>query len=116
MTKFDVIAEAVRKGPVTGIRHEDALTWQVGNVLAKQMVLKEGEACIGHAHHYDHMTLLAQGVLQVVIEDKSEIYIAPIAIEVKAGIHHALIALEDSIAYCIHDVSELDPEDLGRAF
>lgn len=118
MSRFDQVAALLKAAPPVpdAIRHEDAWTCHVDNILAKLMLLKEGQATVGHAHHYDHMTLIAKGSLKVIVGDQTDIYRAPSAIHVKAGMHHILIALEDSIAYCIHDTNKADADNLGEPY
>ena len=114
MSRFNRVAALFKNGTPSGVRHEDAFTYQSGSIFAKQMILKKGEMVIGHAHEYDHVTLLAHGVVEVVKGDESEIYHAPAGIEVEAKTHHALIAHEDSVAYCIHNVRDI--AELGKPF
>ncbi len=117
MNPYNKIAALFREAiPVDGISHEDAPFFEVGNIFAKLMVLDKGQMTMGHSHVYDHMTILGKGVLKVVTPFKEDVYYAPAAIEIKANIHHALIALEDVNAWCVHDVSVADPEDLGEPF
>jgi quercetin dioxygenase-like cupin family protein len=116
MNRFNRVAALFKSAEPVGIRHEDAYTYQSGSILAKQMILKKGQMTIGHAHHHDHITLLAHGVIEVIKGDESEVYHAPAGIEVLAGTHHALIAHEDSVAYCIHDVRDIAVDDLGKPF
>jgi quercetin dioxygenase-like cupin family protein len=78
---------------------------------------KDHRVAIGHAHKYDHVTLLAHGSVSVEADGKTDVYFAPAFIDIKAGIHHKITALEDlTVAYCIHDTRGLDVEDLGLPF
>jgi quercetin dioxygenase-like cupin family protein len=115
MNRFNQVAALLKAGvPVPGaIHHEDAWSIQVGNIYAKQMLLPKGSGTVGHSHEHDHMTLLAKGRLVVIVGDTETEYVAPAAILVKAKEHHALVALEETVAYCIHDVSQIDADDLG---
>jgi quercetin dioxygenase-like cupin family protein len=116
MNRFNRVAALLKSAEPVGIRHEDAYTFQSGNILIKQMILEKGQATVGHAHHYDHITMLAYGVVEVIQGDESLVYHAPAGIEVKAHTHHALIAHTDVVAYCVHDVTHLAVDDLGKPF
>jgi quercetin dioxygenase-like cupin family protein len=116
MSRFNQVAALLKDAPSVGMRHEDAPFFQVGNIFSKLMVLEKGQATIGHSHHYDHMTILGKGALRVITPDSERIYYAPESIEIKANVHHALIALEDVHAWCVHDVSVADKENLGEPF
>lgn len=57
----------------------------------------------GHAHDYDHLTLLAAGSLKVTVDGQSTVYKAPHMIYIHKDKQHELVALEDkTVAFCIH--------------
>ena len=76
----------------------------VSNVFIKQMrFMKAGDTEQGHAHCFDHVTLLSAGSLRLNALDKSTDFKAPHHIFIKAGVVHELVALEDdTLAHCIH--------------
>lgn len=93
---------------------------ETGNIFIKMMYFDFSQGrveCIGHAHKYDHVTLLAHGSLVVEADGEKQTYQAPANIHIKAGVHHKLTALEDkTVAYCVHDTRGLDADDLGDPF
>ena len=76
----------------------------VANLFSRQMHFKQAGDCEhGHCHQFDHLTLLASGVLQVVVNGHTTVYRAPTMIYIHADYQHELTALEpDTVAYCIH--------------
>lgn len=93
----------------------------VSNIFSKQMhFLKAGDAEEGHAHSFDHTTLLASGRLRLRALGTDTDFTAPQHIFIKAGVQHELTALEDNtVAYCIHALRDpdnpekiIDPESL----
>lgn len=80
----------------------------VKNLFARQMHFTlAGDSEQGHAHQFDHMTLLAKGKLSVRIHDEVTEFTAPQMIYIKANLQHELIALTDNtVAYCIHALRE----------
>lgn len=78
----------------------------VSNVFVKQMhFVKAGDTEQGHAHCFDHLTLLSSGKLKLVALGKETEFVAPQHIFIKAGVVHELIALEDNtVAHCIHAI------------
>ena len=76
----------------------------VSNVFIKQMrFMKAGDTEQGHAHCFDHVTLLSAGSLRLNALGKSTDFQAPHHIFIKAGVVHELVALEDNtLAHCIH--------------
>lgn len=76
----------------------------VSNLFSRQMVFeKAGDKEDGHAHPFDHLTLLASGSLQVIVDGRTTEFKAPTMIFIKALKEHELIALQDNtVAFCIH--------------
>jgi len=87
----------------------------VDGVAIKQMHLeREGWFVKQHRHVYDHVTLLATGSMRVWMGDNAPVdYVAPYPITVKAGVTHSMQALADNtVAYCIHNVSRTGEIDV----
>ncbi len=80
----------------------------VANVFVRQMVFAAaGDQELGHAHPYDHMTLLAKGSMSVTIGDKETVFTAPSMIYIEANTQHTLTAAsEQTVAYCVHALRE----------
>lgn len=85
----------------------------VANLWVKMMHFKKaGEVEQGHAHVFDHMTLLASGSMRVVVDGISTDFKAPHMIYIKKNAVHELTALEDNtIAYCVHALRDGDGVD-----
>jgi hypothetical protein len=86
----------------------------VSNIFIKQMHFQfAGVKEEGHAHLYDHMTLLANGRLRLTALGTSTEFTAPHHIFIKAGVVHELEALEDNtVVHCIHGIRERGCEDI----
>lgn len=82
----------------------------VGNTWVKQMIFeKAGDVQTGHAHLFDHQTLLAAGSVEVWANGETTKFVAPTIIYIKAGVRHGMIALEDgTVVYCIHPLRDGD--------
>ena len=82
----------------------------VGNIFSRQMhFVNAGDIEYGHTHNFDHMTLLAKGSLEVTVEGEKSVFKAPQMIWIKSDKKHELVALEDdTVAYCIHGLRDLD--------
>lgn len=94
----------------------------VQNVFVRQMHFKQtGDLEHGHAHAYDHMTLLAKGKLLVKIDDDVTEYTAPTMIFIKAELEHELVAASDNtVAYCVHALRDeneniIDPDMVPKS-
>jgi len=77
-------------------------------VFIKEMHIPDaGTVVLQHSHQYDHVSLLATGSVRA-WADGVEIgdYVAPKGIEIKAGVKHTFLSLEDeTVIYCIHNVA-----------
>ena len=77
------------------------------DLFVKQMWLKKsGYTVPQHSHEHDHVTMLAQGVVDVWLEDEHVgRYTAPVPIPIKAGTKHLFVAAVDNcVLYCIHNL------------
>lgn len=80
----------------------------VSNVCVKQMhFVKAGDNMMGHAHTYDHVTLLGHGSVRVTVEGVSKEFKAPQILVITKDKQHDLVALEDdTVCYCIHGIRD----------
>lgn len=85
----------------------------VANMFVRQMHFKETGACEqGHAHAFDHLTLLASGKLLVEANGETTEYTAPTMIYIDSEVEHKLTALEpETVAYCIHGLRDTEKSD-----
>lgn len=83
-------------------------------LYAKQMSIPAGYAAVTHTHAYSHLSVLAKGRVIVQTDEYNKEYVAPACIELKAGIHHMIMALEDSAWFCIHATTETDPDKVDE--
>lgn len=83
-------------------------------LYAKQMMIPKGYAAGSHAHAYSHLSILAKGRVIVQTDDQRQEFIAPACIEIKAGIHHMIVAIEDSVWFCLHATEETDKDKIDQ--
>lgn len=76
----------------------------VANLYSRMMHFKcAGDIEYGHTHQFDHLTLLANGSLKIVVEGIATEFKAPHMIYIHKDKKHELVALENNtVAYCIH--------------
>ena len=82
--------------------------YAVGGVYVKELLLShKGSKVVGHKHKFDHLSLLATGIVKVTVDGHSTTYIGPIGINIKANQQHEILAITDNcLWYCIHAVPE----------
>lgn len=83
-------------------------------LYAKQMVIPKGYAVGQHQHEFSHLSILAKGKVLVKTDENEQIFEAPACIEIKKGINHAIIALENSTWFCIHATDETDVDNIDK--
>jgi len=82
-----------------------------GNIWVRSHKYNKGENNGGgHTHHFDHITLLVSGRVQVEVEGHTpKIFTAPKFIVIKKEHKHRFIALEDNtVYYCVFALRDLD--------
>lgn len=79
------------------------------HLYAKEMIIPKGAFVVQHKHNYSHFGLLAKGAVVVRVDGREDkVYAAPACINIEAGINHGVIAIEDSVWFCIHQTDEKD--------
>jgi quercetin dioxygenase-like cupin family protein len=86
----------------------------VANLYSRMMHFKQaGDIEIGHTHQFDHLTLLAKGMLKVTVEGVATVFTAPHMIYIHKDKVHELEALtNETVAYCIHALRDKDTGEI----
>lgn len=75
-----------------------------GNIWVRQnTLLQKGDETLGHLHHFDHVSLLALGSVEVLVEGfEPKVFHAPTFIVIKKEHRHKFTALTDNaLWYCV---------------
>lgn len=83
----------------------------IGNIWVRQNYMeKAGDKVGGHAHYFDHVSLLAKGSVEVSIDGKDPcIFHAPTFIVIRKNHRHEIKALEDDTSwYCVFAARDID--------
>ena len=83
-----------------------------GGVYAKEAVIPANSLLMQHAHKFDHLSILAKGSVELVVDGVKSIVHAPACITVQAGKHHGVKSLTDVTWYCIHAPDCVDEENI----
>lgn len=84
-------------------------------LYAKEMRIPAKHFVKKHVHDYDHLSILASGVVMVRMNGHSRRFKAPACIAIPAGVEHVIDAVTDAVWYCIHATEETDPEKVDQA-
>lgn len=95
-----------------------------GGVYAKESRIPAGHILVQHAHKFDHLSILAEGSVEVVVDGERSVLHAPACLTIEAGKHHGVKSLTEVVWYCVHatdcaDEDEIDevlivPADMGQ--
>lgn len=97
----------------------------ISNIYSRLMhFVNKGDVEIGHAHTYDHATLLSSGAVLYEVLDgpngnavAAKEFKAPGYIFVEKDKYHRITALEDnSVCACIHALRTIDEEIIDPSF
>lgn len=84
-----------------------------GGVYAKETRVSVGQVLVQHKHEHAHLSILACGTVEVLVDGKRSILTGPACLTIEAEKHHGIRALTDVVWYCIHatdctDATEVD--------
>lgn len=82
-------------------------------VYAKEVRIPAGQVLVQHKHKFDHLSILASGLIELMVGDKRTTIDAPACLTIKANEHHGVKAITDVVWYCIHatDCTDVDQID-----
>lgn len=84
-----------------------------GGVYSKETHVQAGQILVQHKHEHDHLSILASGSVELMVDGVRSVLAAPACLTIQGGKHHGVRALTDVVWYCIHatdctDESEVD--------
>ena len=85
-----------------------------GGVYAKETFIPANKLLVQHTHKFDHLSVLAKGSVELVIDGEKSIVHAPMCLTIKAGKHHGIRSLTDVIWYCIHATDCIDKNEVDN--
>ncbi|MCY1242229.1 hypothetical protein D9M72_551790 [compost metagenome] len=85
-----------------------------GGVYAKESHVKAGQILVQHKHEHAHLSVLASGTVEVLVEGERTVVHGPACLTIEAGKHHGIRALTDAVWYCIHATDCTDPEHVDE--
>jgi mannose-6-phosphate isomerase-like protein (cupin superfamily) len=83
-------------------------------VYAKETRIPAGSWLVQHAHLHDHLSILASGSVELMVDDKTSVLHAPACLTIEAGKHHGVRSITDVIWYCIHATNCADADEVDN--
>jgi len=73
-----------------------------GGVYAKETRVPAGFVLVQHKHAHDHLSVLASGTVELLVDGVRSELAGPACVTIRAGKHHGIKALTEVTWYCIH--------------
>ncbi len=83
-----------------------------GGVYAKETFIPAGKWLVQHTHKFDHLSVLAQGSIELIVDGEKSTVHAPACLTIAAGKHHGVKSLTDVVWYCIHATECTDEDEV----
>jgi mannose-6-phosphate isomerase-like protein (cupin superfamily) len=71
-------------------------------VYAKETRIPAGNILVQHKHKYDHLSILASGSVELIVDGVKSVVHAPACLTIQANKHHGVKSLTNVVWYCIH--------------
>jgi mannose-6-phosphate isomerase-like protein (cupin superfamily) len=83
-------------------------------VYAKETQIPAGFILVQHVHKHDHLSILASGSVEMVVDGAKSVIHAPTCLTIAAGKHHGIKSLTDVVWYCVHATDCTDEDDIDE--
>jgi len=83
-------------------------------VYAKETRIPAGSWLVQHAHLHDHMSILASGSVELMVDGKTSVLHAPACLTIEAGKHHGVRSITDVVWYCVHATNCTDADEVDN--
>jgi len=71
-------------------------------VYAKETRIPANHVLVQHAHKHDHLSILASGSVELIVNGVRSVINAPACLTIAAGQHHGVKSITDVVWYCVH--------------
>lgn len=85
-----------------------------GGVYAKETFIPAGKWLVQHTHKFDHLSVLAQGSIELIVDGTVSVVHAPTCLTIQANKHHGVRSLTDVVWYCIHATDCADKDEIDN--
>lgn len=85
-----------------------------GGVYAKETPVPAGFILVQHKHAHDHLSVLASGTVELLVDGVRSEITGPACVTIRAGRYHGIKALTDVVWFCIHATDCTDPEQVDE--
>jgi len=83
-------------------------------VYAKETLIPAGHVLVQHKHKFDHLSILASGSIELMVDGERKIVHAPACLTIEANKHHGVKSITDVVWYCIHATECTDTDEIDE--
>ena len=83
-------------------------------VYAKESRIPANYVLVQHKHKYDHLSILASGSVELMVDGVRSVIDAPACLTIQAGKHHGIKSLTEVVWYCIHATDCTDTDEIDE--
>ena len=83
-------------------------------VYAKETLIPAGHVLVQHKHKFSHLSILASGSIELMVDGERKIIHAPACLTIEADKHHGVKSLTDVVWYCIHATECTDTDEIDE--
>jgi quercetin dioxygenase-like cupin family protein len=83
-------------------------------MYAKETRIPAGHILVQHKHKFSHLSILASGSVELVVNGERKVIHAPACLTIEADKHHGVKSLTDVVWYCIHATECTDAEEIDE--
>jgi mannose-6-phosphate isomerase-like protein (cupin superfamily) len=83
-------------------------------VYAKETHIPAGSVLVQHKHKFSHMSILASGSIELLVDNERQIIHAPACLTIQADKHHGVKSITDVVWYCIHATECTDADEIDE--
>jgi hypothetical protein len=83
-------------------------------LYTKETRIPAGFILVQHVHKHDHLSILASGSVEMVVDGVKSTIHAPACLTIAAGKHHGIKSITDVVWYCIHATDCTDENEVDE--
>lgn len=83
-------------------------------VYAKETMIPAGSWLMQHTHKHSHLSILASGSIELVVDGEKSVLHAPACLSISAGKHHGIKSLTDVVWYCVHATDCTNEDEVDK--
>jgi quercetin dioxygenase-like cupin family protein len=83
-------------------------------VYAKETRIPAGHILVQHKHKFDHLSILASGSIEMIVDGVRRVVHAPACLIIEANKHHGVKSITDVVWYCVHATECTDTDEIDE--